>query len=299
MSESELAKDQISAHQSNIWKRLENTIWEFSRETPIGAAAAVVLLFMFLIAVFGPWITPQDPLTNNIASRLLPPSLSNLMGTDEYGRDVLSRIIAGTRVAIVVSVVAAFAGSTIGALVGITSGYLGGKVDMIMQRFMDMIMAFPPLILAIAISAVMGASIFTVIVAITVPMMPRANRVIRSVAISAKESVFIEAARAVGAKPARIIFIHLLPNCVAAYLILLTSALGICILIEASLSFLGLGIPPPHPSWGRDISMAMSYLDEYPWLAIFPGIAISLFVFGANLFGDALRDKFDPRLKRL
>lgn len=299
MAEPGIAEEQILAEKGTIGERFQTIIWDFAREKPVGAAAAMVLLLMVLIAIFGPWITPQDPIANNIAARLLPPSLSYLMGTDEYGRDVLSRVIAGTRVALVVSVAAAVTGSTLGALVGITSGYLGAKVDMIVQRFMDMIMAFPPLILAIAISAVMGSSVFTVILAITVPMMPRSNRVIRSIAVSLRESVFIEAARAVGAKPARIIFLHLLPNCVAAYLILLTSALGICILIEASLSFLGLGIPPPHPSWGHDISLSMNYLDGYPWLAIFPGIAISLFVFGANLFGDALRDKLDPRLKRL
>ena len=167
------------------------------------------------------------------------------------------------------------------------------------QRFMDVAMAFPGLILAMALMAVLGPSLINVIIAIAIPSIPRANRVSRSVAISVKEFQYIEAARAIGVKPARIIVHHIIPNCLASYLIVVTSMLGAAILIEASLSFLGLGIPPPHPSWGRSLFQAMPYIYKAPWMGIFPGIAISLIVFAANMFGDALRDKWDPRLKRL
>jgi peptide/nickel transport system permease protein len=262
-------------------------------------AAAIVFLLMILVAIFGQWMTPHDPLDTDVRNRLQGPSWNNFMGTDNLGRDVFSRLVAGTRIAILIGVVASFLGSTIGALLGVVSGYLGGKFDLYFQRLMDMIMAFPYLILAIAIMAVLGGSIQNVIFAIAFPMIPSGNRIARSVAISVRESTFIEAARSLGARQTRIILRHVLPNAVAAYLVTLTSALGASILAEASLSFLGLGVPPPHPSWGRALNEAMSYFYNAPWLAIFPGIAISLAVFSANLFGDALRDVWDPRLKRV
>jgi len=280
-------------------KRFWTVIWNFARDKPLGAVAGSVFVGMIILAIIGPWITPDDPLSVNLSLRLAPPSLAHLFGNDEYGRDILSRVIAGTRIAMVVSVTATFFGCTIGTVIGIISGYAGGKTDMAIQRVMDMIMAFPTLVLALTIMAVLGSSIQNVIIAISIPKVPRSNRVVRSIAMSLKEFSFIEAARAVGARPARIVFRHVLPNCIAAYLIVTSTSIGIAILTEASLSFLGLGIPPPHPSWGRDLNTAMDFLFFYPWLAIFPGIAISLAVFGANLLGDALRDKLDPRLKRL
>jgi peptide/nickel transport system permease protein len=262
-------------------------------------AAAIVFVIMILVAILGTWITPYDPLDTNVRARLSAPSWEHIMGTDNLGRDVFSRLIAGTRIAILIGVTASFIGSTIGVLLGVISGYLGGKFDLYFQRLMDMIMAFPYLILAIAIMAVLGGSIQNVIFAIAFPMIPSGNRIARSIAIAVREATFIEAARSLGARQVRIIFRHVLPNAIAAYLIVLTSALGASILAEASLSFLGLGVPPPHPSWGRALNEAMSYFYNAPWLAIFPGIAISLAVFSANLFGDALRDIWDPRLKRV
>lgn len=289
----------ISNEDKTTQEGLRTVLLNFIKDKPLGAAGGIVFIFMILVAIFAPLISPYDPLTTDIIGRLSSPSAQHLLGTDEFGRDLLSRLIYGTRVSILVGVVSSVVGSVIGAILGILSGYVGGRVDMILQRVMDVLLAFPTLILAIAIMAVMGTSIPNVIIAISIPFIARANRVVRSVAVAVKEFQYIEAAKAVGAKPIRVIFRHILPNCLASYLIVATSLLGTAILIEASLSFLGLGIPPPHPSWGRSLSEAMSFYLQAPWTAIFPGIAISLAVFGANLFGDALRDVWDPRLKRI
>lgn len=279
--------------------RAWDIVWSFSKAKPLGAAAGVILIIMVIIAIIGPWITPYDPLDSNVRDRLQAPSMKYLMGTDNLGRDIFSRIIAGTRIAIFIGVLSAFIGSTAGVLLGVISGYLGGRFDLYFQRLMDMIMAFPYLILAIAIMAVLGPSIPNVILAISFPMIPVSNRIARSVAISVKEATFIESARSIGAGQMRIIFRHVLPNAVAAYLVVLTATLGAAILAEASLGFLGLGVPPPHPSWGRALNEAMQHFYGSPWMAIFPGLAISLAVFGANFLGDALRDVLDPRLKRI
>jgi peptide/nickel transport system permease protein len=271
----------------------------FFREKPLGAIGGVVFLGMVLVAIFAPLLSPYDPISGDIPARLSSPSWQHLMGTDDLGRDVFSRLLYGARISALVGIVSTVIGITTGAVIGVTSGYLGGKVDMYVQRIMDIMLSFPSLILALAIMAVMGASIVNVIIAIAVPVMPRANRVVRSVAITVKGFQYVEAATAIGAGHPRIIFRHVIPNCTASFLILATSMLGTAILIEASLSFLGLGIPPPVPSWGRSLSEAMMFNYVAPWLSIFPGLAISLIVFAANMFGDALRDIWDPRLKRL
>ena len=280
-------------------KRWFSTLGTFFREKPLGAVGGVVFVATIIIAIFAAQIARQDPTTSDVFNRLAVPSLEHLMGTDGLGRDAFSRIIFGARMSMLVSITATFTGTTIGALIGIFSGYIGGRTDMIVQRFMDMIMSFPSLILAITIMAVLGGSVQNVILAIAIPSIPRANRVIRSVAISVREFQYIEAAKAIGAHPARVIFLHVMPNCFASYLIVATSMLGGAILIEASLSFLGLGVPPPAPSWGRSLLDATRYYLRAPWLAVFPGLAISLVVFAANMLGDALRDTWDPRLKRL
>lgn len=289
-----LDKEKLAAKEG-----LLSVILRFAREKPLGAIGGVVFLLWILVAILAPWITPYDPLTNNIPIRLSPPTLAHLLGTDWLGRDVLSRLIDGARVSAVVAITATIIGTGLGALIGIVSGYIGKRVDLYVQRVMDVLMAFPTLVLALAIMAVLGASVVNVIIALSIPFTPRANRVVRSVAIAVKEFQYIEAAKAVGARRARIIFRHLVPNCMASYLIVFSSMIGTAILIEASLSFLGLGIPPPYPSWGRSLSEAVQYLYSAPLLAIFPGVAISLVVFGVNIFGDALRDVWDPRLKRL
>jgi peptide/nickel transport system permease protein len=274
-------------------------IRQFFKDKPLGAVGGLIFLVMILVAIFAPLLAPYDPISNDIPARLSAPSWQHLMGTDALGRDVLSRLLYGARISALVGLMASAAGITLGSVIGITSGYLGKKTDLYVQRIMDILLAFPSLILALAIMAVLGASLTNVIIAIAVPVVPRANREVRSVAISVKEFQYIEAARAIGGSQWRIIFRHVLPNCTAAFLILATSMLGTAILIEASLSFLGLGIPPPAPSWGRSLSEAMRFNYNAPWLSIFPGLAISLIVFAANMFGDALRDIWDPRLKRL
>ncbi|MDD5082867.1 MAG: ABC transporter permease [Dehalococcoidales bacterium] len=279
--------------------RVWRTIRDFAKAKPLGFAGAVIFIIMILVAVLAQWISPYDPLSTNVMQRLQPPSSVHALGTDELGRDILARVIYGARISALVGILATFAGSSIGAIIGVSSGFLGGKLDMVVQRLLDILMSFPALVLSIALMSVMGAGIFNVIIAIAIPFIAPTNRVVRSVAVSVKQLQYVEAAQSIGASRFRIIARHILPNCLASYLILVTSQLGGAILVEASLSFLGLGVPPPAPSWGRSLNEAMQYMYRAPWLSIFPGIAISLVVFGINMFGDALRDIWDPRLKRV
>ena len=288
----------IAALKLKGWRRFLRSQWEFIQYKPLGAFSAFILLTMMMVAALGPLLTPYDCLAHDLPNRLAAPSWEHLCGTDQFGRDILSRLIIGTRLAMLISISATFLMQTTGTVIGIISAYAGGKADMIIQRCMDTFMAIPNLVLIIAIVAVLGASIPNLIIAIAVPSIPSPNRVARSIALSVKEHQFIEAARAVGASAPRIIFRHILPQCVAAYLILFSGGLGSAILAESSLGFLGLGIPPPHPAWGASLNEAMR-IHGAPWVAIFPGIAISLAVFATNLLGDALRDVWDPRLKRL
>ncbi|MEE9201715.1 MAG: ABC transporter permease [Dehalococcoidia bacterium] len=271
----------------------------FAREKPLGAAGGILMLITILVAILAPWVAPMDPLTTHIRERLMGPSGQYLLGTDWMGRDSLSRIIYGARTSIYVGFMATLLGTTVGTLLNVFSAYRGGVVDMVVQRIMDVLLAFPTLIMALAIMAVLGASINNVIIAIAIPFIPRAGRVVRSTALAVKEQQYVEAARAVGASQWRIIFRHVLPNCMAPYLVIATALLGTAILVEASLSFLGVGVDPQTPSWGSFLAEAMEFWEESPYVAIFPGIALSLAVFGVNLLGDALRDVLDPRLKRL
>jgi peptide/nickel transport system permease protein len=287
------------AGKESLIRRYSRIIWQFVKDKPLGGASAFIFLLVFIIAIIGPWITPHDPASTNVMMRTSPPSWEHWMGTDHLGRDLFSRLIAGTQISVVISLTASILGCSLGALLGIVSGYIGGRVDFIIQRITDMIMAFPMLVLIIAFVAVFENNIRNLIIIISFPMIPSINRVTRSVAISVREESFVEAAKAIGASRVRIILRHILPNAVAAYLIVLTSALGGVVLVESSLSFLGLGVPAPFPSWGRTIKDAQGFYMAAPWLVIFPGIAISLIVFSSNLLGDALRDKLDPRLKKM
>lgn len=280
------------------WKRFFRGIAEFVRAKPLGAFSAFILITMILVAIFGNWLTPYDPLLQNLKDRLQPPSLNHLAGTDQFGRDIFSRLIIGCQTAMLIGWISTLIGKTSGVLIGIVSAYAGRKTDMAIQRIMDAFMAFPNLVLIIAFVAVLGNSITNLIIAIAVPAIPRPNRVARAVALSVKEHQFVEAARAVGASPARIVFRHIVPNCLASYLILLSAGLGAAIMAESSLGFLGLGVPPPHPAWGASLNEAMR-IHGAPWTAIFPGVAISAAIFAANLLGDAMRDIWDPRLKKL
>jgi peptide/nickel transport system permease protein len=270
----------------------------FARRRPLGAVGAAVVTGMIAVGLLAPWLAPYDPLAINFGAMLAPPSADHWLGTDAFGRDVLSRMIYGSQTAMIVGFGAAFVGATAGAVLGVASAYFGGRVDLYLQRIMDILISFPLIILALAIVAVLGNALHNVISAITIPMIPRAALVIRSSALAIREMPYVDAARAAGFGHARIILRHMLPNVMAPYLILLTAFLGQAILLEASLSFLGLGVQEPIAAWGLMLrGAAVQFAETAPWMAIFPGLAISLAVFAFNLFGDSLRDDLDPRLR--
>jgi peptide/nickel transport system permease protein len=272
----------------------------FARRRPLGTIGAVVVLLMLVVALTATVIAPYDPLAIDFAGMLSPPSAQHWLGTDAFGRDVLSRLIYGSRTALIVGFGAAFVGATAGAVLGVGSAYFGGRVDLYLQRLMDVFISFPLIILALAMVAILGNSLPNVIAAITIPMIPRCALVIRSSALSIREMPYVDAARAAGFRHARIILRHMLPNVMAPYLIMLTAFLGQAILLEASLSFLGLGVQEPTAAWGLMLrGAAVQFAETAPWMAIFPGLAISLAVFAFNLFGDSLRDALDPKLRTL
>ncbi len=273
---------------------------DFCRRRPLGAAGATVVLLMLAVALTATLIAPFDPLAVDYGGMLAPPSPQHWLGTDAFGRDVLSRLIFGSRTALIVGFGAAFVGATAGAILGVGSAYFGGRIDLYLQRLMDVFISFPLIILALAMVAILGNNLPNLITAITIPMIPRCALVIRSSALSIREMPYVDAARAAGFGHARIILRHMLPNVMAPYLILLTAFLGQAILLEAALSFLGLGVQEPIAAWGLMLrGAAVDFAETAPWMAIFPGLAISLAVFAFNLFGDSLRDALDPKLRTL
>jgi peptide/nickel transport system permease protein len=272
---------------------------KFARTKPLGAAGALVIIGMMVVAALAGAVAPYDPYQGDYGQQFARPSTEHWFGTDEFGRDILTRIMYGARIALFVGFTASFVGCTAGALLGVVSAYWGGKVDLLLERLMDILLAFPQLILALAIASILGPAVQNVVVAIAIPVIPRVARVVRSAALSVKENVYVEAVQALGASRCRIILQHIIPNVAAPYIIMLTAQLGAAILAEAALSYLGLGAAEPTPSWGLMLSgSALSYAEKAPWIAMFPGIAISLGVFGFNLFGDSLRDALDPKLRK-
>jgi peptide/nickel transport system permease protein len=273
---------------------------DFARRRTLGAVGAVVVLIMIVVGVFANVLAPYDPLAVDFGAMLAKPGATHWLGTDAFGRDVLSRLIFGSRTALLVGFGAAVVGATLGAVLGVGSAYFGGRVDLYLQRLMDIFLSFPLIILALALVAILGNSIPNVIMAITIPMIPRAALVIRSSALTIREMPYVDAARAAGFGHVRIILRHMLPNVVAPYLIMLTAFLSQAILLESSLSFLGLGVQEPTPAWGLMLrGAAVDFAEAAPWMALFPGLAISLAVFAFNLFGDSLRDALDPKLRTL
>ena len=271
---------------------------DFTRRRPLGAIGAAIILLMVVMAATAGLIAPYNPLENDYAAMLSAPSAEHWLGTDAHGRDVLTRIIYGSRTALLVGLGASLLGATFGSLIGVASAYFGGRVDLIVQRIMDVFFAFPVIILALAVVAVLGTGPENVILAIAAPMVPRCARVVRASALAVREMPYVDAARAGGYGHARIILRHMLPNVMAPILIMATAFLGEAILLEASLSFLGLGVQEPTAAWGLMLrGAAVEFAESAPWMAIFPGLAISLGVFGFNLFGDSLRDALDPRLR--
>ncbi len=269
----------------------------FLRKQPLGSAGLLIVIVMVVVAIFAPFLSSLDPEANSFETMLVAPGIEHFLGTDEFGRDVLTRIMYGARTALFVGLTSAFIGSTIGLVLGVASAYFGGRFDLIFQRVMDVFMAFPIIILALAIVSILGTATHNVIAAITLPFIPRCARVVRSSALAIREIPYIDAARANGFSNSRIILRHMVPNVMAPYLIMLTAAVGQAILLEASLSFLGLGVQEPTPAWGLMLRNAQDYIESAPWVAIWPGFAITLAVFGFNMFGDAVRDSLDPRLR--
>jgi peptide/nickel transport system permease protein len=272
----------------------------FWRAAPLGLGAAVVLIGIGVIAILAPLLAPYSPLETDYLATQAPPSPEHLLGTDHLGRDVLSRIIFGTRVTLAVSIASVLLGAAVGMIWGITSGYSGQRFDMVSQRLVEVLMSFPTLILAMLLMVSLGAGLLTVVVAIGISQVPLATRITRSVVLATKETAYVEAARCIGASPARIMVRHIALQCVAPLLVIATVNLGAAIFAEASLSFLGVGVPPPTPSWGNMLGGVLAQSFDPPWwLVIFPGLAIAATIMATNLFGDGLRDVLDPRTGKL
>lgn len=272
-------------------------IGRFIRRKPLGAIGALILIGLVVATIFASQIATHSPTKTSLREARVSPGAQHWFGTDQQGRDQWSRVVYGARISLRVALVSVLAGTLLGSIFGMVSAYLGGTFDLLSQRLIDMIQAFPALVLAMVVVSVLGTTINNLIIAISIVLIPGAGRVIRSATLSIKQNAYIEAARVVGASDARIIARHILPNVIPPILILISIAIGSTIITEASLSYLGLGAQPPTPSWGNMLQEAQDQLVRAPWLAIFPGIAISLVVFGANMFGDAMRDVLDPRLR--
>jgi peptide/nickel transport system permease protein len=280
------------AHSTRGWRKF---VFLAQRHV-LGAFGLIIMVMFVLVALFADIISRFDPLSVDSLHRLAAPNAQHWMGTDSFGRDVWSRIIHGARISLAVGIGSTALGSSIGVMVGLASGYLSGWVDLVFQRITDILQALPLLVLALVMTAALGPSLPNVIIAIAIPLIPIVARVIRANTLALREQPFVEAAKSIGMSEMRIALRHVLPNTLAPLIVLSTAQFGSTILTEASLSFLGLGIPEPYPSWGRMLSeSAAEYVRVAPWLVIFPGVAISLAVFGTNLFGDALRDILDPR----
>ena len=276
----------------------QGSIVRFVRQRPLGAIGAAIVIVMAVVAATAGLIAPYDPLETDYAAMLAAPDAKHWLGTDAFGRDVLSRVVYGSRTALMVGLGASLLGASIGSLIGVASAYFAGRTDLVVQRIMDVFFAFPVIILALAVVAVLGTGAGNVILAIAAPMIPRCARVVRSSALAVREMPYVDAARAAGFSNGRIILRHMLPNVMAPILIMATAFLGEAILLEASLSFLGLGVQEPTAAWGLMLrGAAVQFAESAPWMAIFPGLAITLAVFGFNLFGDSLRDALDPRLR--
>ena len=268
----------------------------FARRNPLSAIGGIVALLIVVVALAAPWIAPREPLKADFRRMNKPPDAQSWFGTDQVGRDTLSRVIYGARTSLFVAFCAVLLGTTVGSLWGVACGYLGGRFDLMSQRVMEILQSFPDLILAMAISMAIGTGLPAVIVAIAITRIPFGGRVIRSVALSVREMPYVEAARASGASALRIMGLHVLPQCIAPYLVLATTHLGVAIVIEAALGFLGVGIPPPTPTWGNMLADAITALVPQWWLVLFPGAAITVTVLAFNLLGDGVRDTLDPKL---
>ncbi len=276
---------------------LKSSAVRFLKNNPMALFGTVVIVVSVLLSAAVPLLPIQDPIHQDLPNRLKPPSFQHFFGTDNYGRDVFSRVIWGGRISLLVGIFSVAIGSLIGVTLGIISGYFRKFADVVIMRVTDILLSFPALLLAMAICAALGSSLWNVIIAISIVTVPRFSRLVRGSTLAIKEVDFVEAARALGQSPPKIIFFHVLPNVLSPILVLATLWIPAAIITEASLSFLGLGVMPPTPTWGNIISEGKSYLPNAPWISIFSGISIVLVVMAFNFVGDAVRDAFDPRLK--
>ncbi|MCL4466332.1 MAG: ABC transporter permease [Chloroflexi bacterium] len=284
----------VRRDDAGFWRSLRR----FVRSSPTGTVAACFLILVALVAIFAGQLVPFDPIEANYGAARLAPNAEHLFGTDHMGRDTLARVFFGARISLVVALTSVFVGDSIGLCWGVVSGYLGGRFDLISQRILDVMMAFPGLILAMLLLSGVGAGLSTVILAIAVTRIPLSTRVIRSVALSVKEYAYVEAAKTVGATTPRIMLRHIAPQCIAPFLVVATANIGVAMVTEAALSFLGVGVPPPAPSWGNMLGGILAETFRPPWwLVVFPGLALTMTVLCANLFGDAIRDYLDPKMK--
>jgi peptide/nickel transport system permease protein len=294
----QFAPQEVAAEALVIKRSALGSALNFCRRQPVGMLGMAIVLVIAVAGLGAEWFAPYNPTANDFGAMTEAPSWTHLLGTDQLGRDIFSRIVFGARTALIVGFSAAIAGGFAGLVLGVASAYFGGWIDLITQRFMDLLMAFPLIIMALAIVSIFGTGVQNVIVAITIPLIPRCARVVRASALPIREVPYVDAARACGFGHTRIILRHMVPNVMAPFLIMLTAFVGQAILAEASLSYLGLGVQEPVPAWGLMLQGgAEEYATTAPWIAIFPGLAIMLTVFGFNLFGDALRDALDPKLR--
>jgi peptide/nickel transport system permease protein len=295
MQLSSAARLDITEHQSSSLVQTQLRFWLRNR---IALAGLIIILLVILAAVFAPLIAPYDPYERDIRNRIAAPSAAHIMGTDELGRDTFSRIIYGARISLMVGGVSVGLATLIGAPLGLIAGYSQGRFDSIIMRLMDALLSFPEIVLAIAILAILGPSAANAMIAIGIVYIPIFARTVRAPAISETHREYVEAARASGASAARILFRHIAPNTMSILIVRISTSLSYAILAEAALSFLGLSASPPTPTWGRMLKDGQSFMQQAPWVAIFPGVAIALAVLGFNLLGDGLRDAFDPRARK-
>ncbi|GIW09003.1 MAG: diguanylate cyclase [Dehalococcoidia bacterium] len=283
------------------WQRQPTVLqrsWRQLRREPVAGVAAVAIVGLVVLAVFAPLIAPYDPFASGVGDPLTPPGQDHWFGTDQLGRDLLSRVIFGARISLTVALIAVGLGTTTGVVIGLTCGFFEGLYDLLVQRLMDSILAFPALVLALVVVSMLGPDLTNVMLAVAVVIAPGASRVVRGATLSVKRMLYIEAARAIGVSTPRLILCHLIPNIAAPVIVLASVSMGGAILAETGLSFLGLGAQPPTPAWGLMLSTeGRRFMEEAPWLSIFPGLAIVTAVLSFNLLGDALRDLLDPKLR--
>jgi len=282
--------------EPSLWAKSGTALWRFWRMQPLGAIGGLLVAGLIVVAVFAPQIAPYGPKITEFDAYLAPNDM-HIMGTDHLGRDVFSRVVWGARLSLYVGLTSVGIGITLGALWGVITAYFGGVLDATTQRLVDVLMGFPPIVLALALMAVLGQSVNNVILALIILLVPTAARTMRSSVLAIRELAYVESAQAVGCSHWRVIFYHLVPNTLGTYIVLFTVNIAYAIVVEAALSFLGLGSPPDEPSWGGMLTAATESLERAPWIAFFPGLAISLMVFGMNLLGDSIRDLTDAKLR--